>query len=107
METNMTTNLLAPAFYGRGVAQNTGIIATDTGIDVSAYTPNTTSNSISSFTLNGPYVINTGAIGATGGTTNYVYQNSDWQNKRMDVRDNGKIPVDIWAMMYNNGVIDD
>jgi hypothetical protein len=107
METNMPVNDHQPSFFGRGVLQNTGIIATDTDIDVSAYTSNTTANSISSFTLNGPYVINTGAIGATGGTTNYNYQTSDWQNKRMDVRDNGKIPVDIWAMMYNNGVIDD
>ena len=33
----------------------------------------------------------------------------DWSKslRRIDVRDNGKIPVDIWAKMYNNGVIDD
>jgi hypothetical protein len=96
----MPVNDHKPAFFGS--------IATDTGISAPAgYSSNTTANTISSFTLNGPYVINTGAVGASGGTTNYNYQTSDWQNKRMDVRDNGKIPVDIWAMMYNNGVIDD
>ena len=96
----MPVNDHQPAFFGS--------IATDTGIVAPAgYSSNTTANTISSFTLNGPYVINTGAVGASGGTTNYNYQTPDWQNKRMDVRDNGKIPVDIWAMMYNNGVIDD
>lgn len=98
----MPVNDHKPAFYGRGVAQNTGIIATDTGIDLSAYTSNTTVSSA----ISGTYVINTGSIGVSG-TTNYNYQTPDWQNKRMDVRDNGKIPVDIWARMYNNGVIDD
>jgi hypothetical protein len=93
------------SYYGRGVAQNTGIIATDTGISVSAGNMNISSSAING--PNGPYVINTGAVGAAGGTTNYTYHTPDWQNKRMDVRDNGKIPVDIWAMMYNNGVIDD
>ena len=96
----MPVNDHKPAFFG-SIATDTGIVA-PTG-----YSSNTTANTISSFTLNGPYVINTGAVGASGGTTNYIYQTSDWQNKRMDVRDNGKIPVDIWAMMYNNGVIDD
>ena len=84
----------------RGLVQNTGIISVDT------YSPS--SNTISSSAigpssiLNGPYVFT-----AASGITNYNYQSADWQNKRMDVRDNGKIPVDIWAMMYNNGVIDD
>lgn len=27
--------------------------------------------------------------------------------KRTDVRDNGNIPIDIWAKLYNNGVIED
>lgn len=27
--------------------------------------------------------------------------------KRTSVRDNGELPIDIWAKMYNNGVIDD
>jgi len=27
--------------------------------------------------------------------------------KRTSVRDSGEIPIDIWAKMYNNGVIDD
>lgn len=41
----------------------------------------------------------------------------DWNNvqispasrgkKRTDTRDEGKIPVDIWAKLYNNGVIED
>ena len=86
-------------------SMNTGIIATDTGVDVSAYTSNTTVSSISTSGPSGPYVITSGTL--SGGITNYNYQTPDWQNKRMDVRDNGKIPVDIWAMMYNNGVIDD
>lgn len=39
--------------------------------------------------------------------------NSDWvfttsrdENRKM-LRDSGKIPVDIWAKIYNNGIIDD
>ena len=36
-------------------------------------------------------------------TTDY----EEYNQKRMDVRDNGKIPVDIWAKMFNNGNIDD
>lgn len=27
--------------------------------------------------------------------------------KRTSVRDSGELPIDIWARMYNNGVIDD
>ena len=27
--------------------------------------------------------------------------------KRTSVRDSGELPIDIWAKMYNNGVIDD
>lgn len=26
---------------------------------------------------------------------------------RYDIRDGGKIPLDIWAKLYNNGIIDD
>jgi len=92
-----------PAFFGSGT-YNTGIIATDTDIDLSSITSDI---NVSSSVIHGPYTINTGSIGIMGGTTNYNYQTPDWQNKRMDVRDNGQIPVDIWAMMYNNGVIDD
>lgn len=102
----MPVNDHKPAFYGS--------IATDTGISAPAgYSSNTTANTISSLTpisssaINGPYVISPSGGGILGGTTNYNYQTPDWQNKRMDVRDNGKIPVDIWALMYNNGVIDD
>lgn len=80
-------------------SMNTGIIATDTMVG---------NTSIASSAINGPYVISPNGGGILGGTTNYNYIHTpDWQNKRMDVRDNGKIPVDIWAMMYNNGVIDD
>ena len=87
-------------------SMNTGIIATDTGISAPAgYSSNTTVSSISTSVPSGPYVITSGTL--SGGITNYNYQTPDWQNKRIDVRDNGKIPVDIWAMMYNNGVIDD
>ena len=91
-------------------SMNTGIIATDTGVDVSAYTSDTMVGNtiIASSAINGPYVISPIGGGILGGTTNYNYIHTpDWQNKRMDVRDNGKIPVDIWAIMYNNGVIDD
>jgi len=27
--------------------------------------------------------------------------------KRTSVRDSGELPIDIWAKMYNNGIIDD
>jgi hypothetical protein len=27
--------------------------------------------------------------------------------KRKKLRDEGELPIDIWAKMYNNGVIDD
>ena len=27
--------------------------------------------------------------------------------KRKNLRDEGELPIDIWAKMYNNGVIDD
>lgn len=39
--------------------------------------------------------------------------NSDWvfttsrDTNRKILRDSGKIPVDIWAKIYNNGIIDD
>ena len=107
----MPVNDHKPAFFNSiaDYSMNTGIIATDTGVNVSAYTSDTMvgNTSISSSAITGPYVISPNGGGILGGTTNYIYQTSDWQNKRIDVRDNGKIPVDIWAMMYNNGVIDD
>lgn len=31
----------------------------------------------------------------------------EYNQKRMDVKDYGKIPIDIWARMYNNGSIND
>lgn len=101
----MPVNDHQPSFLGRGVVQNTGSIATDTGIDAAAARATLTGNmSISSSAISGTYVI--GSVGVSG-TTNYNYHTPDWKDKRMDVRDNGKIPVDIWAIMYNNGVIDD
>jgi hypothetical protein len=36
-------------------------------------------------------------------TTDY----DEYNIKRKDIRNNGKIPIDIWARMYNNGNIDD
>lgn len=41
-----------------------------------------------------------------GGAGPY-HTNDTYNKKRMDVKTGGKIPVDIWAVMYNNGVIDD
>lgn len=43
------------------------------------------------------------------GTTYYKDNSSPhfYNKKRLDVKNGGKIPVDIWAQMYNNGVIDD
>lgn len=35
------------------------------------------------------------------------YTTPDYKTKRLDVRNNGNIPIDIWATLYNNGVIDD
>ena len=35
------------------------------------------------------------------------YTTPDYKTRRLDVRDNGNIPIDIWATLYNNGVIDD
>jgi hypothetical protein len=48
-------------------------------------------------------------IDISGGSYDISIDTQDWNygTKRLDVRDNGKIPVDIWAKMYNNGVIDD
>ena len=31
----------------------------------------------------------------------------DLDNRRKNLRDEGELPIDIWAKMYNNGVIDD
>jgi len=31
----------------------------------------------------------------------------DFDSRRKNLRDEGELPIDIWAKMYNNGVIDD
>lgn len=83
-------------------------------------------NEDNTYTVNiNDYVCDTIDISSISPSTITVDTNShynsgysiDWQNvkslspeekeKRTDVRDNGSIPVDIWAKMYNNGVIDD
>jgi hypothetical protein len=69
-------------------------------IDVSSYT---LSNDTITISASGSYV------GASGS-----YDcNIDWvkidilKSNRSDIKDEGKIPIDIWARMYNNGKIDD
>ena len=46
----------------------------------------------------------------TGSTTTITLDDiGSWgvDEKRTSVRDGGELPIDIWAKMYNNGVIDD
>ena len=38
-------------------------------------------------------------------TSDYSLDITD--EKRTSVRDSGELPIDIWAKMYNNGIIDD
>ena len=47
-------------------------------------------------------------------TTGYTDYNVDWDNivitdseNRTSLRDSGKIPLDIWAKMYNNNKLED
>ncbi len=98
MAFNDYTNYDSSYYYGRGLIKNTGTISVDTD---SSSLNTISSSAVGSSIINGPYVV------TASGITNYNYQPADWKSKRTDVRDNGKIPVDIWAMMYNNGVIDD
>lgn len=74
------------------------------------YTIDITTASDSTFDI-GTLTVDTVNIDSITGTTDYSI---DWNNvqittnkKRTDVRDNGKIPIDIWAKLYNNGVIED
>lgn len=61
--------------------------------------------------INAPvYTIDTSStIGVTSitGSGGPYYTTDVYNKKRVDVKTGGKIPVDIWAVMYNNGVIDD
>jgi len=74
------------------------------------YTIDVTTISDTTFDI-GSLTVDTVDIGSIAGTTDYSI---DWKNieintskKRTDVRNNGKIPIDIWAKLYNNGVIED
>jgi len=74
------------------------------------YTIDVTTTSDTTFDI-GSLTVDTVDIGSIAGTTDYSI---DWKNieintskKRTDVRNNGKIPIDIWAKLYNNGVIED
>lgn len=61
--------------------------------------------------INGPvYTIDTSStVGATIVTSSSgpYYTTDVYNKKRIDLKKGGKIPVDIWAQLYNNGVIDD
>jgi hypothetical protein len=56
--------------------------------------------------------ISTSTVTIDSGASDY---NIDWSTlgisitpeNRHDVRDEGKIPIDIWAKMFNNGKIED
>jgi hypothetical protein len=51
------------------------------------------------------YMVDTIDISSLSGIT--ITTSEEYSSRRLDVRDNGKIPIDIWAKLFNNGVIDD
>jgi hypothetical protein len=102
-----------PSFYGS--ASNTGIISQEVGAIGPDYMIGNSSGSVVYNTTDGTVTIPKKTVFRSqpaydNGTTfsvNYNYTPPEIANKRTDVRDDGKIPIDIWAMLYNNGVIDD
>jgi hypothetical protein len=73
------------------------------------YTTSISGLDVSTISMN-DYVDFTDTIDLSSITDSITITTTDYEEynqKRMDVRDNGKIPVDIWARMYNNGNIDD
>jgi hypothetical protein len=101
-----------PSFYGS--ASNTGIIAADMlcGPDsmISTAAGSVVYNTSNSTVTIPKKTVFSSQPAYSNGTTygvNYNYTPPETANKRTDVRDDGKIPIDIWAMLYNNGVIDD
>lgn len=72
----------------------TGSTTSDYSIDLS----DVTDLGASTTTLTGTYV-GSGISGITLGE----YEDTS----RKKLRDDGDLPIDIWAKMYNNGVIDD
>ena len=74
------------------------------------YTIDITTEPSATFDI-GSLTVDTVNIDSITGTTDYSI---DWNNvqittskKRTDTRVNGKIPIDIWAKLCNNGVIED
>lgn len=58
--------------------------------------------------INAPvYTIDISGGTVVMGASGPYHTNDTYKKKRMDLKTGEKIPVDIWAMMYNNGVIDD
>jgi hypothetical protein len=80
-------------------------------VDVSTYSlSDYTEDTIDISALTDTITITGSSIGSLSSST---IGNIDWnsvhivKDNREDVRDEGSIPVDIWARMYNNGRIDD
>ena len=72
------------------------------------------------YTIDISTVTTTGDISITSGSTTMydtyttdtvdlsgIIFSSVTDEKRQRLRDGGEIPVDIWAKLYNNGIIDD
>lgn len=72
------------------------------------------------YTIDISTVTTTGDISITSGSTTMydtyttdtvdlsgIIFSSTADEKRQRLRDGGEIPVDIWAKLYNNGIIDD
>ena len=65
--------------------------------------------SLSTSTLqnSGTVTIDTSSPTYNGSTITLDDIDIDIDTKRKNLRDEGELPIDIWAKMYNNGVIDD
>jgi len=82
-----------------------GINYTDQKMEPNDYVVNIGDIDVSSYTLSNDTI--------TISTSKSYDYNIDWakidilKSNRSDIKDEGKIPVDIWARMYNNGKIND
>jgi hypothetical protein len=76
---------------------------------ITSDTFNISTSSDSSYCNISDYIVDTIDISNLAGITLTPpdYTTPDYKTRRLDVRNNGNIPIDIWATLYNNGVIDD
>ena len=67
---------------------------------------------ISSYSVSADTITVTGTYDPSYSNTVYSTGSIDWGSieikgdSRSEIKDSGKIPVDIWARMYNNGTIE-